>query len=134
MAIKVVIGTKSGKCLQQEVDGSVFLNKKINDTISGNLVGIPNSEFKITGGSDKSGFPMRSDLPIPGRKKILSKRSVGFRDMPKDGIKRKTVHGSIIAEDIAQVNLKCVKGDAEVEKLIPKKEVEAKPEEVKKEA
>ncbi|MDD5132855.1 MAG: S6e family ribosomal protein [Candidatus Nanoarchaeia archaeon] len=132
MEIKVVIGTKSGKSLQKGVDNTAFLGKKIKDNVSGNLVGIPGTEFKITGGSDKSGFPMRPDLPIPGRKKILSKRSIGFRDMPKDGIKRKTVHGSIIAEDIAQVNLQCVKGDAEVEKLIPKKEVEAKPEEAKK--
>ncbi|MHA1755323.1 MAG: S6e family ribosomal protein, partial [Promethearchaeota archaeon] len=98
-----------------------FEGKKIGDIINGGLIGFSNYEFKITGGSDSSGFPMRKDVHGPVKKKILvSKRSVGYRPKRKGEKRRKTVRGNEITSDMVQINLVVVKyGEAE---LFSKKE------------
>ncbi len=42
-----------------EKKSRLFEAKKIGELINGGLIGFPNYEFEITGGSDASGFPMR---------------------------------------------------------------------------
>ena len=93
-----------------------FENMKIGDTIKGGLIGFPNYEFQITGGSDASGFPMRKDVHGPVKKKILvSKRGIGYKPLRKGQKKRKTVRGNEITYDMSLINLKIVKyGEAEL--------------------
>ena len=54
-----------------EIDESKFRfeGMKIGDVIKGGLIGFPNYEFQITGGSDSSGFPMRKDVHGPAKKR-----------------------------------------------------------------
>lgn len=93
-----------------------FEGMKIGDTIKGGLVGFPNYEFKITGGSDSSGFPMRRDVHGPVKKKILvSKRGTGYKPKRKGQKRRKTVRGNEISFDMTLINLSVVKyGEAEL--------------------
>jgi small subunit ribosomal protein S6e len=93
-----------------------FENMKIGDTIKGGLIGFPNYEFQITGGSDASGFPMRRDVHGPVKKKILvSKRGIGYNPLRKGQKKRKTVRGNEITSDMTLINLKIVKyGESEL--------------------
>jgi small subunit ribosomal protein S6e len=93
-----------------------FEGMKIGDTIKGGLVGFPNYEFKITGGSDSSGFPMRRDVHGPVKKKILvSKRGTGYKPKRKGQKRRKTVRGNEITYDMTLINLSVVKyGEAEL--------------------
>lgn len=93
-----------------------FEGMKIGDTIKGGLVGFPNYEFKITGGSDASGFPMRRDVHGPVKKKILvSKRGTGYKPKRKGQKRRKTVRGNEITFDMTLINLSVVKyGEAEL--------------------
>ncbi|MEJ2250316.1 MAG: S6e family ribosomal protein [Candidatus Lokiarchaeota archaeon] len=73
---------ESGKSRKVPIDERKFRfeGMKIGDTIKGGLVGFPNYEFLITGGSDASGFPMRKDVHGPVKKKILvSRKSIGYR-------------------------------------------------------
>jgi small subunit ribosomal protein S6e len=93
-----------------------FENMKIGDTIKGGLIGFPNYEFQITGGSDASGFPMRKDVHGPVKKKILvSKRGIGYKPLRKGQKKRKTVRGNEITSDMTLINLKIVKyGESEL--------------------
>ncbi|TFG24246.1 MAG: 30S ribosomal protein S6e [Promethearchaeota archaeon] len=93
-----------------------FENLKIGDTIKGGLIGFPNYEFQITGGSDSSGFPMRKNVHGPVKKKILvSKRGTGYKPLRKGQKKRKTVRGNEITYDMTLINLKIVKyGEAEL--------------------
>jgi len=93
-----------------------FEGMKIGDTIKGGLVGFPNYEFKITGGSDSSGFPMRRDVHGPVKKKILvSKRGTGYKPKRKGQKRRKTVRGNEITFDMTLINLSVVKyGEAEL--------------------
>jgi small subunit ribosomal protein S6e len=93
-----------------------FENMKIGETIKGGLIGFPNYEFQITGGSDASGFPMRRDVHGPVKKKILvANRGTGYKPIRKGQKRRKTVRGNEITYDMALINLKVVKyGEAEL--------------------
>lgn len=93
-----------------------FEGMKIGDIIKGGLIGFPNYEFQITGGSDRSGFPMRKDVHGPVKKKILlAKPGIGYKPKTKGQKKRKTVRGNEITQDMTLINLKVIKyGEAEL--------------------
>ena len=68
--------------------------------------------FKIKGGHDKQGFPMKQGVLTPGRVRILMERGVqcfrghGRRDGER---RRKSVRGCIVSSDISVLNLVIVK-------------------------
>lgn len=120
---------KSGKTFQTEIDGSKLYGRRIGDKIKGNLINILDYEFQITGGSDYCGFPMRSDLPIAGRKKLLLTRGIGVKTIKKGQRIRKTVCGAIINDKIHQLNMKIIKyGSKNPEELFKKEGEEVKEE------
>ncbi|MCK4669845.1 MAG: 30S ribosomal protein S6e [Nanoarchaeota archaeon] len=128
--LKLVIGTKSGKSYQKELkspEADVLFDKKIRDKISGDAIGFPGYEFEITGGSDKSGFPMRRDVATGHRKKIFTTSSHGVW-IPQKGKKlRKTVAGNMVHENTAQINLKILKeGKAPLAPVEAREEKKAK--------
>ena len=144
----VLADPKTGKCYQREVkeaEAEVFLGKKIGEKVKGDSFGLGEYEFKITGGSDSSGFPMRKDIDGVGRKRILVVKGVGVKKKRKGQRQRKTVRGNTIGQKTNQVNLKILKygktklGVAEVkpaeegEKSDSKEKVKEKPAEEKKE-
>src|SRR3989344_2455175 len=124
MEFKIVISDpKTGKSYQKVVDSEALIGKKLGEKLEGNLVGLNNFEFTITGGSDKAGFPMRRDIEIQGRKKILSGNSVGIKVKEKGIRIRKSVRGGIISNQTAQINLKVEKhGSENLDALLGKKE------------
>lgn len=93
-----------------------FEGMKIGDTINGGLIGFPNYEFSIMGGSDSSGFPMRKDVHGPVKKKILvSKRGIGYKPRRVGEKRRKTVRGNEVTYDMTLINLMVTKyGEAEL--------------------
>jgi len=112
VGIKLVISDpKIGRTIQKEVEEEKlrpFLGKKIGDTISGGIIDFPGYEFKITGGSDEDGTPMRPDVRGPTRKRILISKGVGLRNkkIKRDGNRlKKMVRGNQIVEEIVQINL-----------------------------
>ncbi|HLC59107.1 MAG TPA: 30S ribosomal protein S6e [archaeon] len=137
MGIKFVISdpsTKKSHQLDVEKDKVVTIfNKKIGEDISGDHLGLHGYTLKITGGSDKDGFPMRPDVEGIGRKRILIGESIGFHPTIKGERKRRTVRGNTISEDTHQVNLKVMKAGAKsLEELHPSKKKEEKPAEAPK--
>ena len=126
VSLKLVIGTKQGKCLQKEVpeeQGKNFLGKKIGDKISGDAIGFAGYEFQITGGSDYCGFPMRKDVEGFSRKRILAVSGVGLKKEAKGIRQRKTVCGNTIHPKIVQVNVK-VLTDGKEPLVFPEKKEE----------
>lgn len=104
----VISDPKTGKSYQVEVTGDQanrFIGKKIGDHIEGNTTGLPGYKLKITGGTDKDGFPMRPDLPGAKRRKLLISKSTGFKPREKGLRRRKTLRGRDISSDISQINL-----------------------------
>lgn len=118
---KVVLSDKDGKSYQKELKGDeaeALHNLRLGDKVSGDKLGFPGYEFQITGGSDKCGFPMRKGIQ-EARKKILTKKGVGFCGLNRTGtkqnglLKRRTVCGERVTKIISQVNLKVLKAGAQ---------------------
>jgi len=103
---------KEGKAVTVELDepqSLTLLGKKIGDVIDGKALGLEYSKLRITGGSDKSGFPMRPDVSGGRKVYILTGKGVGLRKIKgktKKGYrKRILVRGNVITRDIYQVNM-----------------------------
>lgn len=75
--------------------------------------------FKITGGNDKQGFPMKQGVLHPTRVRLLlSKGHSCYRPRRAGERKRKSVRGCIAGPDLAVISLVVVKqGDSEIEGL-----------------
>jgi len=121
---------KTGKSFQKEIEKSLeqsFYNKKIGETFNGELIDLQGYQFKITGGSDVAGFPMRGDLKGPKRVKLLLTKSIGLRNTEKGYRQKKSVRGNTVSEDTAQINTIIVKtGSAKLEELFKKEAKEEK--------
>ena len=115
---KLNISNEKGlsKLIQIDEKKFNFEGKKIGEIINGGLIGFPDYEFQITGGSDTSGFPMRKDVHGPVKKRILmSKRGIGYKPKRKGEKRRKTVRGNEISYDMTLINLKVIKyGEAKL--------------------
>jgi len=98
---------------------TLFLGKKIGDELDGSVVGYKGYRIKITGGTDKDGFPMRPDVSGARKVRILLSGGVGFKPYEKPSSKkkkrrqkrrkkglrrRKTIRGNMISEAVAQIN------------------------------
>ncbi len=119
----VVNDPKSGKTYQKTLEDNPFVNKKVGDQVSGSDIGLEGYELQIRGGSDKSGCPIRKDMPGFGKKKALLSSGPCVKGLKKGKRIRKTVVGNIINEDIVQLNLKVIKeGSQKLEDIMPKKE------------
>lgn len=125
----VVSDPKSGKSYQVEVKdpgANRFLGRHIGDTVEGDALGMPGYSVKITGGSDREGFPMRADLPGTRRKRILVANGTGYNPTAEGRRRRKSLHGREISPDIGQINVKITEaGSKPIEELIksaPKEE------------
>ena len=125
MAIKFDIGDK-GKTYHCEAEPGELIGMKLGDKFQGQLIGgqFIGYEFEITGASDSAGFPCRKDVDGTMHKRVSLKYGVGMRESKPKNVKfKKTVHGSTISEDIAQINLKVVKeGAKKMAEIFPKPE------------
>jgi small subunit ribosomal protein S6e len=88
-------------------------------------LGMKGYVVKITGGTDKNGFPMRPDIHGTGRKKVLISGGPGARGLKKGKRIRKTLRGNVVAEDIEQLNVVVIKEGPEPLEEVKKDEGEA---------
>ncbi len=118
----VVSDPETGKAYNIELDeakAKIFIGKKIGDIVKASPIGLKGYELKITGGSDKDGFPMRKDIHGGVRKKILLTSPPGYRPKRKGVRRRKMVRGNEITPEIVQINTKIVKkGKKSIEELL----------------
>ena len=132
---KLTVSDVKGKSVTKEVkdaDANLLLGLQVGSELDAAIVGL-SGKLKITGGSDKSGVPMRSDFHSPARKYILLTKGVGLQDTEKGLRKRKLVRGNTISDEIFQVNCR-LDGEIKTEEA-PKEEAKAPKEEApKKEA
>jgi len=128
----VVSEAETRKAYQLEVDQTKVVGifgKKIGDDFNGDLIGLDGYVLKITGGSDKDGFPMHPSVRGPGRKRVLLAGKPGFHPKIKGQRKRKIVCGDTLSDAIAQVNVKVVKkGEKSLEQIVPMKPKKGKEE------
>lgn len=106
-SVAIIADTKSGKTYKREVTPesmSSLAGRKVGDEVDGVFFDLPGYKLKITGGSTNDGFPMKKDLQISGKKRILRTFTTGKK--AKNGYrKRVTFRGATVGADIAQLNL-----------------------------
>jgi len=95
-----------------------FMDKRMSAQVEGDSLGdeFKGYIFRISGGNDKQGFPMKQGVLIQGRTKLLLKKGHScFRERRTGERKRKSVRGCIVGQDLSVLNLVIVKkGDAEL--------------------
>lgn len=120
----VVSDPRDGKSYQLTVSGqhaNVLVRKKIGDEVDGMFLGLPGYKVKITGGSDRDGFPMRPEIRSAARKQLLVAESIGNRPRDYPGKREKlNLRGGEISPEIAQINTKVVAfGPKPIGELVP---------------
>ena len=108
-----------------ETQAVPMIGRKLGDIIDGAVVKMSGYKLKITGGSDKDGFPMRPNIHGGVRVGAILSEGVGFHSSEKGERKRKTLRGNVITDAIVQINMKVIekpKGKkAEAPKEAPEK-------------
>lgn len=111
------------KCVEIDDDHKlrVFYDKRMGQEVEGDSVGdeFKGYIFKITGGNDKQGFPMKQGVLHPTRVRLLlSEGHSCYRPRRTGERKRKSVRGCIVNQDLSVIALAIVKqGDADIEGL-----------------
>jgi small subunit ribosomal protein S6e len=90
----------------EETQAVPLIGRKLGEVIDGAVVKLSGYKLKITGGSDKDGFPMRPNIHGGVRIGAILSEGVGFHSSQKGERKRKTLRGNVITDAIVQVNMK----------------------------
>ncbi|KAL2051114.1 hypothetical protein ABVK25_008543 [Lepraria finkii] len=122
-------GTQKLIEIEDERKLRVFMERRMGQEVLGDSVGpeFKGYVFKITGGNDKQGFPMKQGIMHPTRVRLLlSTGHSCYRPRRTGERKRKSVRGCIVAMDLAVLALSVVKqGDEELpgltDKVLPKR-------------
>merc|ERR1719221_1552190 len=93
-----------------------FFDKRMSTEVSGDSLGdeFKGYVFKISGGNDKQGFPMKQGILCNHRVRLLFKKGMScYRERRTGCRKRKSVRGCIVGPDLAVMNLVLAKKGAE---------------------
>merc|ERR1712207_88863 len=93
-----------------------FFDKRMSRDVEGDTLGdeFKGYIFKISGGNDKQGFPMKQGILVNHRVRLLFKKGMScFRERRAGSRKRKSVRGCIVGPDLAVMSLVIVKKGAE---------------------
>jgi len=127
---KLTISDIKGKSVSKELkdsDANPLLGLQLGNETDATIVGLT-GKLKLTGGSDKSGVPMRNDIHGAARKQVLLSKGVGLQDAETGQRKRKLMRGNTVSEEIYQVNCKF---DGELPVEAPVEDTEKKTEDKK---
>jgi small subunit ribosomal protein S6e len=105
---KLTISDIKGKSISKELkdsDANPLLGLQLGNETDAAIVGF-SGKLKLTGGSDKSGVPMRNDIHGAARKYVLLSKGVGLQDAETGQRVRKLMRGNTVSEEIYQVNCK----------------------------
>merc|ERR1712216_641961 len=95
-----------------------FFDKRISAEVALDSLGSEwtGYRFRITGGNDKQGFPMMQGVLTPERVRLLLRKgSKCYRQRRTGEMKRKSVRGCIVSQELSVLNFLIVrKGEAEI--------------------
>jgi len=112
--------TGSQKAIEVEDEKKLraFYEKRMAQEVEGDVLGdeYKGYVFKITGGNDKQGFPMKQGVLTNTRVRLLLREGATCYKPRRDGErKRKSVRGCIVGSDLSVIHLVIVKkGEAEL--------------------
>jgi len=117
---KITVSDKNGKTISQELKDKTaqpLLGTKVGSVVDSSIIGVAGGKLRITGGSDKSGVPMRADVHGGVKKYVLLSTGVGNRNEARV---RKLIRGNMVTEEIYQLNSMLLEG------VLPQKQEEGK--------
>jgi small subunit ribosomal protein S6e len=131
----VVSDPKTGIAYNIDITGArsnKFIGKAIGAEVDGESAGLPGYTLVITGGSDKTGIPMRDDVPGQVRRKILVSEGTGYHPVSDGMRRRKLLRGNEVSGELVQVNAKVIAyGAKTLDELVPKVEGKKKDDKAK---
>lgn len=92
----------------EDARAATFIGKKIRDVMDGTVVDMPGMKLQVTGGSDKDGVPMRTNVHGGVRRRVVLSGGIGFKPKRDGERKRKAVRGNTITDEIVQINMKAI--------------------------
>jgi small subunit ribosomal protein S6e len=107
---KLIVSDRKGRTIAQELKDRTaqpLLGTKVGSVIDSSIVGVAGGKLKITGGSDRSGTPMRPDVHGGVKKYVLLSTGVGNKSEARV---RKLVRGNMVTEEIYQLNSTLIEG------------------------
>merc|ERR1712080_532630 len=111
-------GTQKSIDIDDEHKLRVFYEKRMGQEVEGDSVGdeFKGYIFRITGGNDKQGFPMKQGVMHPTRVRLLLAEGHScYRPRRTGERKRKSVRGCIVAMDLSVLALAIVKqGESDI--------------------
>lgn len=107
----------------EEAQAVPLIGRKLGEIIDGAAVKLSGHKLKITGGSDKDGFPMRPNIHGGVRVGAILSEGVGFHPTSKGERKRKTLRGNVITDAIVQVNMKIIEKTKKTKQEKPKENI-----------
>jgi len=123
--------TAAQKCIEvdDELKLRTFFDKRISQEVEGDALGdqFKGYVFKITGGNDKQGFPMKQGVLVNNRVRLLlSTGHSCYRPRRTGERKRKSIRGCIVGPDLSVLHLVITKkGEEELpgltDKYIPRR-------------
>ena len=103
---KLIVADQGGKSSSHELkdkQAQPLIGLKIGDVFDATVLGVK-GKIRITGGSDKSGVPMRPDLHGGVKKYVLLSKGVGLQNIESGSRRRKLIRGNVVTDEIYQVN------------------------------
>ncbi len=113
---------QNGTQIKQELKEEKFYNKlmdrRLGEEVSGDQfgIGLEGCIFKITGGSDNTGFAMKQGVLTKNKKRLLLAPGTSGYIAKREGThRRKTVRGCIVGREITSLNLVLIsRGEKEI--------------------
>ena len=105
---KLTVSDVNGKSITKELkdsDANTLLGLQLGNETNASIVGLQ-GKLKLTGGSDKSGVPMRKDIHGSARKYVLLSKGIGLQTAEIGQRARKLMRGNTVSEEIYQINCK----------------------------
>lgn len=114
MAFKIVLSDpKTGKSYKVETEDQSLVGMRIGEAFPGESLGLAGYRLEITGGSDKTGTPMRKEVDGSGARRLLLSNGVGFHAKKPGQREKKRIFGNKVGADIVQINMKVAKEGAQ---------------------
>ena len=113
-------GAQKKYLIEEDSKLRALYDKRLAMEVEGDALGdeFKGYVFKIMGGQDKQGFPMKQGVQVPGRVKLLmtpGEKCFLGHGRKKGERRRKAVRGCIISTDLSVLNLVIVKrGEADI--------------------
>lgn len=113
----------------EEARAAPLIGRRLGEIIDGSIVDLPAHKVQLMGGSDRDGVPMRGNVHGGVRRAVVLSGGAGFNPKNKGERKRKAVRGSVITDEIVQINMKIVErpAGAKPAEAKPAKATETKP-------